>query len=427
MVEVWNDSNPPTTTIDPASRGELLRQLAEVVGARNRPDEVSDVLDKLAAIDRTTRPVREAGAEELELRDNLVLAMARGARRSGRRLATSADPARPGTGLIMDRLNRSRTTALDDRTPDPARVQAIAVLSAIDPDRSCALLANLIEPRQPLTVQVAAVQALGESHQADVAALLLGRLRGFEPSVRAAAVRTLLARGEWTKALLQAASGQGPSGISAHLIDPADRAPLLKHHDPDLARLAQANFGQAATQSRAQVITDYGAALKTKGDAGRGAKVFERECKACHKVGERGFALGPDLTSSPSADAAALLANILDPNANVQPNYVQYLVQDRAGRSYSGIIAAETATSLTLRRGDGAEDIILRTGISEMTSSGLSLMPEGLEKTISKPEMADLIAFLQGAHRGGDQEAGAGPRSRPLDIGTLPGLIEPDD
>ena len=55
-------------------------------------------------------------------------------------------------------------------------------------------------------------------------------------------------------------------------------------------------------------------------------------------------------------------------------------------------------------------------------------MPEGFEKRISKPEMADLIAFLRAAHRGGDNSDGL-PQddSRPLDIGTLPGLIEPDE
>ena len=86
----------------------------------------------------------------------------------------------------------------------------------------------------------------------------------------------------------------------------------------------------------------------------RGAKVFERECMACHRVGDRGFALGPDLTGSPSRDPATLLANILDPNANVPPNYVQYLVIDQDGRTYSGVIVAETATSLTFRRGGGS-------------------------------------------------------------------------
>ena len=54
-------------------------------------------------------------------------------------------------------------------------------------------------------------------------------------------------------------------------------------------------------------------------------------------------------------------------------------------------------------------------------------MPEGLEKTITKQDMADLIAFLRGAHRGDageEAEPGTAPK---LDIGTLPGLIEPDE
>src|SRR5262249_12558604 len=151
--------------------------------------------------------------------------------------------------------------------------------------------------------------------------------------------------------------------------------------------------------SRSQVIAGYLPALRTKGDPGRGAKVFERECQTCHKVGNRGFKLGPDLTGSPSSDPAALLANILDPNATVPPASVQYLVVDQAGLTYSGIIASETATSLTLRRGDGVADTILRAQIAEMASTGLSLMPEGFEKTIPRAEMADLIAFLRAAHR----------------------------
>jgi putative heme-binding domain-containing protein len=212
------------------------------------------------------------------------------------------------------------------------------------------------------------------------------------------------------------------------VIDPAQRAPLLKHRDPEIARRAQALFGQA-TGSRAAVLAAYLPAARNPGDAGRGAKVFARECQTCHKVGDRGFALGPDLTGSPSSDPAALLANILDPNASVQPDQIQYVVVDQDGRTYTGLIAAETATSLTLRRGDGAADTILRAQVAAMTSTGLSLMPEGFEKTIFQSEMADLIAFLRAAHRGGaDDRDGvdAADAARPLEIGTLPGLIEPD-
>jgi putative heme-binding domain-containing protein len=124
------------------------------------------------------------------------------------------------------------------------------------------------------------------------------------------------------------------------------------------------------------------------------------------------------------------LSNILDPNASVPPKDVQYIAIDQNGRTYSGIIASETATSLTLRRGDGAQDTILRAQIEELTSTGLSLMPEGFEKRISKTEMANLIAFICGAHRDGANERESAlddGRSRPLDIGTLPGLIEPDE
>lgn len=225
------------------------------------------------------------------------------------------------------------------------------------------------------------------------------------------------------------ARNEPSSGIIPSLIDPANRGPLLKHTDAEIARLAKSLFTQTTPSPRAQVIREYASALQQAGDAARGARVFERECMACHRIADRGIALGPDLTGSPTRDMAALLTNILDPNASVPPNSVQYLVIDQDGRTYTGMMASETATSVTLRRGGGSEDTILRARIAEMTSTGLSLMPEGLEKTISMPEMADLVAYLRASHRGGDSD-GAGASTgvvRTLDIGTLPGLIEPDN
>ena len=56
--------------------------------------------------------------------------------------------------------------------------------------------------------------------------------------------------------------------------------------------------------------------------------------KACHKIGEQGFELGPDLTGSPSRDPAALLSNILDPNASVPPKDIQNVLVDQNGRTY---------------------------------------------------------------------------------------------
>ena len=410
---------------EPAVMQEFAKQLAEIVGARNRPDEVIRVLDAMAAEDGN--PIASAWLGP-DGRDLMIRTLARGLRRAGGRLPIKPNAARPGEALISRLVEEARKRLQDAHTAEPELLGAIATLGSIDPEGSRDDLLALLAPRQPISVQVASVRALSEGRSAELPGLLLPRIRGFEPSVRAAAVRTLLSRDDWTKALLQAIQGDAAGGIGAASIEPSDRAPLLKHRDPEVARLAQAAFGRMTPGSRAPVLADYASALQTRGDAGRGARVFERDCKGCHKVGDRGFALGPDLTGSASGDPAALLANILDPNASVPPAYVQYLVVDHDGRTYSGIIAAETATSLTLRRGDGAEDTILRSQIAEMTGTGLSLMPEGLEKTIAKPEMADLLAFLRASNRDGMGRATeADDRSRPLDIGTLPGLIEPDE
>jgi hypothetical protein len=59
------------------------------------------------------------------------------------------------------------------------------------------------------------------------------------------------------------------------------------------------------------------------------------------------------------------------------------------------MIAAETAASITLKRAENQTDVVLRQDIDEITSTGLSLMPEGVEKTINIEEMADLLSFLK--------------------------------
>ena len=74
-------------------------------------------------------------------------------------------------------------------------------------------------------------------------------------------------------------------------------------------------------------------------------------------------------------------------------------VATRRGQVLSGLLAEESATTLKLRRADGVEETLLRSEIDEIRSTGQSLMPEGLEQTLSLQEMADLIAFLRQGDR----------------------------
>ena len=103
----------------------------------------------------------------------------------------------------------------------------------------------------------------------------------------------------------------------------------------------------------------------------------------------------PVLSISPMEEDHFLLQDILSPNAAIDANYVNYIVTTKSGKEITGIIAAETASSITLRRAENQTDSVLRQDIEEVRSTGVSLMPEGLEKTITIEQMADLISFLK--------------------------------
>ena len=79
---------------------------------------------------------------------------------------------------------------------------------------------------------------------------------------------------------------------------------------------------------------------------------------------------------------------------------MNYNVATVEGRVFSGIITEESANAITVKRSEGATDVIPRDQIETIASTGMSLMPEGLEKGLSVQDFADLIAFVRSIRRG---------------------------
>jgi putative membrane-bound dehydrogenase-like protein len=380
----------------------FLESLAGVVGARNRPDEVGRVLDALATVPGDWAPARR-----------LALGLGQGLKRSGGRFDMSGRSGRFVSGVIAD----AERMAVDEAAPAARRLPAVALLGCAPLARSLPAFEDLLQAHRPGTIQVAALRALADSNDPSVARLILRVYRGLAPTARAEALTTLLSREPWTLALLQAA-GEGVVDLAP--VEPARRALLLSHRNPEIAAKARALFGPSpAAVAGPAAVAKFAPALKLKGDPARGAAVFERDCAACHKLGDRGHAVGPDLTASQFREPEALLTHVVDPNRFVAPNYVQYVVSDKSGRVYTGMLASETASSLTLRRAGGAEVTILRSQVDELAGTGKSLMPEDFGSKLTHQEMADLVAFLIGSQAGN-------PAEERLDVGTLPGLIEPE-
>ena len=158
--------------------------------------------------------------------------------------------------------------------------------------------------------------------------------------------------------------------------------------------LASQLFAADRPGPRQEVIQRYQKALSMTPDLKRGEIVFRRECRNCHRLGNDGFEVGPNMSTIRHRSAADVMLHILDSNREVSPNYLEYVVLTLDGRVATGIIAAETANAITLRAAENKEETILRQDIDKITSTDKSVMPEGLEKKISPQEMADLLAFL---------------------------------
>src|SRR5262249_38623401 len=167
-------------------------------------------------------------------------------------------------------------------------------------------------------------------------------------------------------------------------------------------------FRDAVSPDRQKVIDGYRDALTLTGDPARGAVVFEKNCAACHKLGNVGQAVGPDLASLGDKSPEGLVIAVLDPNRGVEARYVNYQATTRNGQTFTGVLTVQTGTSITLVSPMGKEQVILRTDLDELISSGKSAMPEGLEKEIPPQAMADLIAHLRAGEKPPQRKTFAG-------------------
>ena len=271
-------------------------------------------------------------------------------------------------------------------------MQALRLLAHADFATARPAFEAVLDPRRPQTLQIVAVRAMRTATAADVAPLLLKRWTAYTPLLRGEVITTLSARPAWAKALLDAVEA-GTVGQSQ--IDSARQAVLKNHRDPAVRDRATKLFTVTTPAARLKIIAGYQSAIEKPGSAVKGLEIYRRECASCHLAGNVGQIVGPAVATFKDKSPAELLVAILDPNREVDPRYLNYVVNLTDGRSTSGVIASESPTAVTLRRADGAIESVLRTQIDELKSTGLSLMTEGLEQRITPAEMADLLAFLK--------------------------------
>jgi putative heme-binding domain-containing protein len=211
------------------------------------------------------------------------------------------------------------------------------------------------------------------------------------PAVRDAAADALLSDPSRTRALLAAIRS---GAVQPWTLTFGQRADIIMNPDPEIRQAGRALL-EATPQEREAVRRRYEAALDRAGDVARGKEVFGRACAKCHVLDGVGSAVGPELGTVKNRAPEALLEDILLPSRAIAQKYESYVVETRDGATEIGVLAAQTPTSVVLRREGGQESTVLRKDVASLSVSNVSAMPSDLEAAIDPAQMADLIAYLK--------------------------------
>ncbi|HZQ46087.1 MAG TPA: HEAT repeat domain-containing protein, partial [Verrucomicrobiae bacterium] len=138
--------------------------------------------------------------------------------------------------------------------------------------------------------------------------------------------------------------------------------------------------------------------LKQKGDAAHGAQVFSRpevNCISCHRVNDQGVDFGPGLSEiGDKLGKDALYEAILDPSAGIAFGYEAWQLELKSGDEAYGIIVSETADELTIKDPKAIATRIKKSDITKRQQLKTSIMPAGLQQTMSTQDLVDLVEYL---------------------------------
>ncbi len=307
---------------------------------------------------------------------------------------------------------RSAIEQRDEGVAEAARFLLVAMKAETDAERSDRLQATsqrVIDVRLPVDLRIAAVQELAEEGNENSTSFLLSSLNNSTPTIRAAILEAALSRQQNRALILDAIeAGQMPASALS-----AVQRELFLGDDDKAVRQQAAGVFASGEKLNQETTRRYVEALSGKRDLSSGEAVFRQRCSNCHKVGAIGFDVGPDLVSEFGRSEQTFVQDILAPNATISPGYATYIVQTVDGVLVTGLMSAESPTSVTLRQAEGKEQTILRKDIEAIRASEASLMPEDLATSITPKDVADLISWLRSARGSGNAPANKPIECRP--------------
>jgi putative membrane-bound dehydrogenase-like protein len=285
--------------------------------------------------------------------------------------------------------------------PLKARLDGLAAL----PEKQAAtykaleLVRQGLDPSQPPMVRLASLEALGKLRLSE------DQLGALTDNVKRAGPLEL-------NRMLSAFDGNTNEAVGLKLVSALKDSPALPRLRLENIKPRLEKYPPAVQQAAAEILAKLGEGpakqnerleqLQSElvgGDRNRGQRVFASQkaaCFTCHQIGYVGGKVGPDLSRIGGIRTERdLLEAIVYPSASFVRSYEPMILVAKDGEEYSGVLRSESADSLLLVSGAGAEKRFSREEVTDMRPGAVSVMPEGLDQQLSKQELADLVVYLK--------------------------------
>ncbi len=301
----------------------------------------------------------------------------------GAQVVAPADPFRSVLYYRMSKLGRGRMPHFGSNVVDEAGLKVIRDwIASIEPTES-----NVTE------------DALHQRQQAALAALNKTKLSANEQLSAGAdtALNELLSS---TRGSLLLATSLDADTVSPTLKELIVSRATGKDADAQIRDLFERFLPEDQRVQRLGTSVKPEEILALSGSAERGKHLYFNAqglaCRNCHKVGNEGKEVGPELTTiGKKLDRAKLLDSILEPSKVIDPKFVSYVVETSAGLVHLGLLVKRTDDLVVLRDPQNKLIEIASSDVEFMSPQQKSLMPELQFRDLTAEELADLLAYLE--------------------------------
>lgn len=294
---------------------------------------------------------------------------------------------------VQPRLEQSLLHAANEGEDPISQRLAVGILGYSSSETAQQMAMRLLGSSDVL-IKKAAMKACSMHDRHEFNSWLLDEFSISTPDIRSAAFSAIRSS---PKRLVLLVHRLESGELTARSFDASQVQSLKSVEDKAIGERLRTLLGGSVQQNRQSVVDRYAAEivkLDIPNGFERGKQVFAKNCSACHRVNDVGNSVGPDISDSREQTLDKLLIAVLDPNRAIDANYFRYVLRTDDGVVVDGVLVEANAQTVTLKNQNGLTTVD-RSSISELKSSGVSLMPEGIEAQIPVDEMACLLWYIK--------------------------------